>query len=1064
MIRPLHALKLKLALLLPLIWAGALPVPAAGAAPLEGIKNPSLAINATGFAFSKGGASSAAPFIDRMKGALAWVAKTPVGSRNSPNFIQFDDPVFLGAKANNRPIKFVPSTTIDLFRVPLNAAYQKKIITPQQYQQISRSPFSYFKIAKTTGGVSGLFGRLRPTDQFTLMARFDRDIGLSLKQLRKNGQAILTPGDRVGSADTLTLDRNGWPTAMPTSSDGTTGTYSTQLMAYPRKSASAPNSIYAGRFYLLADGEGTIRLQQTGKGQRLVRMPKVKINGPTRVPFDFQPNGNYLQLTVVSSDPRGNGEYLRDIRIVHADHWELYEAGEIFTPEFIGLLKDFRVVRWMPAMEGSHVIPHYGGEFAARQLLSHYTFNLGRSGTARNGMPIDAVIAFSNKTGTDPWISLPVNISDKFAREMARYIAANLDPSLRLYVEFANEIWNGIFPSHKYAGRQAERRWGRLTVAAGRGQQTRLGKRGRFFAPNQARKLGFNNLGDLGKQLGLRRPLLPDGRRWIEWTAMRGTQVGRIFEQEFEKLDRANADARLNNVLGVFTYWPRSTKLLLDAQVWREEEPGAWIDPRSVFDSVAVGAYFGHDAGSRNSDLIRHWLTNEGAGAAAAKAISQFTAGLNPGEKLITLKPALRRNDGRIAAGSVIRNVKFSKALVIDAYPFIEAWNRPIVQRMRRGEGLKNGKALLTGAEVHQYVRLVDEGGRTALQIRANPASDRFQTALTFDRRIPAGIDSLVSGGQLRIRRLDSFLDFGDRLLRAHGKIADAAGMDIVAYEGGQHISAAIWGPFAANLKDKQLVRFLNSLNNSPEMTSLYGHWFDLWQAEGGKLFAHFSDYGAPSNYGSFGLIDYLGQQHHDTKNLHRYRFVQQLNRQAPWWNEPRAPEAFLQGSHRAAPAGGGKLHGTRKTDWLIGSPAKDNITGGGGGDHINGAGGPDRIDAGNGNDIIVWSDTGSTIQGGNGRDVVRIAHAAGSFDAADLKLQSVEVLDLRNGAVTKATIAPKDAARIANGAPLTIFVETADRLSLPGFSAATGTGLGKRYVGNSGGQRVELTVATGSF
>ena len=49
MIRPLHALKLKLALLLPLIWAGALPVPAAGAAPLEGIKNPSLAINATGF-------------------------------------------------------------------------------------------------------------------------------------------------------------------------------------------------------------------------------------------------------------------------------------------------------------------------------------------------------------------------------------------------------------------------------------------------------------------------------------------------------------------------------------------------------------------------------------------------------------------------------------------------------------------------------------------------------------------------------------------------------------------------------------------------------------------------------------------------------------------------------------------------------------------------------------------------------------------------------------------------------------------------------------------------------
>jgi hypothetical protein len=60
-----------------------------------------------------------------------------------------------------------------------------------------------------------------------------------------------------------------------------------------------------------------------------------------------------------------------------------------------------------------------------------------------------------NLTGRDCWVNIPYqsavgrNAND-YALQLAKLLQAQLDPSLRVYVEYSNEAWNGMFPTLNY--------------------------------------------------------------------------------------------------------------------------------------------------------------------------------------------------------------------------------------------------------------------------------------------------------------------------------------------------------------------------------------------------------------------------------------------------------------------------------------------------------------------------------------------------------------------------------------------------------------------------------------
>ena len=65
-------------------------------------------------------------------------------------------------------------------------------------------------------------------------------------------------------------------------------------------------------------------------------------------------------------------------------------------------------------------------------------------------------IDLSNRARKDYWVNLPHEAKPDLWQKLAELIHDQLDPSLRVYVEWSNEVWNSSFPQNQYAADQAK--------------------------------------------------------------------------------------------------------------------------------------------------------------------------------------------------------------------------------------------------------------------------------------------------------------------------------------------------------------------------------------------------------------------------------------------------------------------------------------------------------------------------------------------------------------------------------------------------------------------------------
>ncbi len=1038
-----------------------------------GNANPAIGFNTGGY--TQWNQYSTAHFIDRMKGAHEWEGELARYTHSTGTVHAFRDTSVFSGDGTVADLSFTPQTILNINQVVSLARYVDGLITGAEFSAIMGNPSAYFKIQTGTSGNSELVGRLRASDPFELMARFDSDIAMTLDQLRAGGQTYVTTGDRAATFDDIEMDANGWPIHPPVDIVGGEGKASTIVMWYPAEAANAPDSIYSGNFFLLADGHGTLELKQGGGGA--LAMNGIQIDGPTEIPFTYTPNGSFVRLTITSSDPNDVGEYVRNIRIIHEDHMELYEAGEIFTPEFVEFHQDDRVLRWMAAQDINKNPPHAEGAFEDGPSLDYYTFNLGTNVTAETGISVDAIVAFSNKTGVDPWISVPVNATDAYVHGMAEYIEANLDPKLKAHIDLGNENWNAIFDTNTHAQAAGLARWGELQLQTnGSGKFVRDGggnlivqQDGFFFSNNAAAANGYGNLSALAAELGLGHGIYDKSLAWAEWQAMRGVQVAEIFDAVFQSADAQSADARLEHVLGSQAGGSGKTPLLLTAPLWAEAEPGGWSDPAARFETLAVNAYFGGSTGSKDSDIVAYWLDTMPAQQAQEMVIRHLSAGLDPSFNHIAFDGDVIDGSGHVDGNKVVTGVTYAPNLIVDVFDAIYDNNISIRNKILSGHGVATSDEVLFGADVHNYVRLVTAAsGNTALQLRTDPGSGQFETVLEYTGRLSKTVDQMIDEGTLFVRSPESLADsIADRLPQQKA-YADSYGLALAAYEGGQHFAAANWGPYAGNINNAALTDLFSDLNSGPEIGDLYALWFDAWQSVGGGQFAHYSDYGGSSVYGSWGAIEYLGQQNETGASTLKYDAVQALNDDGPWWTtEAREPGAFLQGITDMGTAGDDMLLGSVEEDLLFGGDGDDTLIGGPGDDSLSGGAGANFIDAGPGDDLILVSSLADSIDGGDGFDTIKPAGNLADLDLSALDAINVEAIDLRDIAHSDLTLSASDLFAFHTSHSLTIHAETDDILLLTGLShessVSSGAGSIHTYEGTVSGELVTLTVSTDS-
>lgn len=339
----------------------------------------------------------------------------------------------------------------------------------------------------------------------------------------------------------LDLDGNGWVRSLPMPQDAPIFTSVTSTW-------NLSDHFPAGRYVVLYDGEGQMKI--TGD----LRMGYQR---PGHLEFDLHSPKRNLKLQITRTDPRRNGNYIRNIRIVPKKNEKDY-MRRVFNPDYIARVRPMHVLRFMPWTNPRANVAVKWNERAGIGE-AHYTGD--------RGVPAERMVDLANAINASPWLSIPYKASDDYMREYARMVKKRLRKNQKVYVEYSNEVWNSIFPAATYAARKADKLW-------------------KFPYPKVA--------------AGKRRVLLS-----ANWYAKRSVEMCKIWKSEF-----SGQRNRVKCVLGSLNSVPWLGKEILDCPLWKEAGGcGRYVD------AYGIGPYFGdYIAKKEHRATVKRWTRDADGG------------------------------------------------------------------------------------------------------------------------------------------------------------------------------------------------------------------------------------------------------------------------------------------------------------------------------------------------------------------------------------------------------------------------------------------------------------------
>lgn len=224
-------------------------------------------------------------------------------------------------------------------------------------------------------------------------------------------------GEGWGKGPELTLDDNGWVTKIEP------GCFAeTPVLTVP--SGKRPAGIYT--------------LLYTGKGKLEVSSGKVLTDAPGKMTLDI-PEGGGLFIRLLETDP---ADPVKNIRFILPGFETTYET-EPFHPAFLARWKGFSILRFM---DWQHTNDSKQLRWSDRPTLASAVW------TRDGGIPIEVAIDLANRQNANAWFCIPHLADDDYVRNFALLVKEKLNPNLRAFVEYSNEVWNGQFQQQRHAG------------------------------------------------------------------------------------------------------------------------------------------------------------------------------------------------------------------------------------------------------------------------------------------------------------------------------------------------------------------------------------------------------------------------------------------------------------------------------------------------------------------------------------------------------------------------------------------------------------------------------------
>ena len=139
-----------------------------------------------------------------------------------------------------------------------------------------------------------------------------------------------------------------------------------------------------------------------------------------------------------------------------------YSGTETFTTPYKDALSKASVIRLLDISnsDNSHEV-----NWSDRKLPSYFSQATMADDRAQSGGAWEYAIQLCNEVKRDAWVSVPTGASDDYVVKLAQLwkdgdtvdgvTYPGLDPSLNIYVEFSNEVWNPTFDSWRLNHAQA---------------------------------------------------------------------------------------------------------------------------------------------------------------------------------------------------------------------------------------------------------------------------------------------------------------------------------------------------------------------------------------------------------------------------------------------------------------------------------------------------------------------------------------------------------------------------------------------------------------------------------
>jgi chitodextrinase len=195
----------------------------------------------------------------------------------------------------------------------------------------------------------------------------------------------------------------------------------------------------AGDYHIFYEGEGTITGRTPNESNRRVIAPGHEV-------WTVSNNRNtWFGFSITATNA---ANHLRNLHIIMPGFENTWQTQPIH-PTFIAHWQNMEALRFMDLAQVNNSPIVNWSQSPSRNHITQTGF-----GSSVVGVSPELLVELGNLMNKDIWVCMPHLASDDFVRQYATLVRNNLNPNLKVYVEYSNECWNYMFDQTNYCAAQ----------------------------------------------------------------------------------------------------------------------------------------------------------------------------------------------------------------------------------------------------------------------------------------------------------------------------------------------------------------------------------------------------------------------------------------------------------------------------------------------------------------------------------------------------------------------------------------------------------------------------------